>query len=89
MSSSFEPITPTSDPTGAVAPSGTSRFLSSPSPRATSSITALSVSTSASTSPVFTASPSALSHFTRRPSSIVGESASMNTLVAIVRPRGT
>src|SRR6185436_13830959 len=44
---------------------------------------ALSVSTSARGSPLFTASPSFLSHLTRRPSSIVGESASMKILVAI------
>jgi hypothetical protein len=46
-------------------------------------MTALSVSTSARISPLFTASPSFLSHFTRRPSSIVGESASITTLVAM------
>jgi hypothetical protein len=34
-------------------------------------------------SPVFTASPSFFTHFTRRPSSIVGESASITTLVAM------
>ncbi len=44
---------------------------------------ALSVSTSASVSPLLIASPSFLSHFTRRPSSIVGESASIITLVAM------
>src|SRR5437762_1149719 len=83
MFSSLVPITPTSCPTGRDSPSATSRLRSTPSPRATSSMTALSVSTSASTSPLFTASPSFLSHFTRRPSSIVGESASMKTLVAM------
>src|SRR5205823_5246707 len=49
-----------------------------------SSMIALSVSTSPIGSPDLTASPSFLSHLTSRPSSIVGESASMNTLVAIV-----
>src|SRR6185503_18133682 len=54
-----------------------------PSPRATSSMIALSVSTSASVSPFLMASPSFFSHLTRRPSSIVGERASMKTFVAI------
>src|SRR5687767_12551964 len=83
MSSSLPAITAIKVPTGDVPPSSISRFRSMPSPRATSSMIALSVSTSASTSPLFTASPSAFAHFTRRPSSIVGERASMNTLVAI------
>jgi hypothetical protein len=47
---------------------------------------ALSVSTSASGSPDFTASPSFFNHLTRRPSSIVGESASMKIFVAIGQP---
>ena len=71
-------------PTGRDSPSATRRLRSTPSPRATSSMIALSVSTSAIGSPVFTASPSFFSHLTRRPSSIVGESASMNTFVAMV-----
>jgi hypothetical protein len=78
-------MTPISCPTGVVEFSGTRRARSTPSPRATSSMIALSVSTSASTSPLFTTSPSFLFHFTRRPSSMVGESASIITLVAIVR----
>src|SRR5438105_3596139 len=81
-------ITATTFPTGTVCPSVTATCRSTPSARATSSITALSVSTSASVSPVFTASPSRLCHFTRRPSSMVGESASMKTLVAMIS-RGT
>ncbi len=71
-------------PTGAVSPSLISRLRSTPSPRATTSMTALSVSTSARISPDLTASPSFFVHLTRRPSSIVGESASITTLVAIV-----
>ena len=71
-------------PTGAAAPSPTNTFRSTPSPRATSSIVALSVSISARMSPCATASPSPFSHLTTWPSSIVGESASMWTLVAIV-----
>src|SRR6185503_1640000 len=73
----------TTFPTGTVLPSGTMTLISCPSARATSSITALSVSTSARVSPVFTASPSCFVHLTRRPSSIVGDSASMWTLVAM------
>src|ERR1041384_7925730 len=76
-------ITATRLPTGRDSPSPTSRFRSTPSPRATSSMIALSVSTSASGSPLFTASPSFFSHLTSRPSSIVGDSASMKTLVAM------
>jgi hypothetical protein len=86
MFSSGAAITPTSVPTARDSPSPISRFRSTPSPRAASSMIALSVSTSASGSPVLTASPSFFSHLTRRPSSIVGESASMKTLVAIVSP---
>src|SRR6266851_1822458 len=77
------PIHATTFPTGTVLPSGTTTLISWPSARATSSMMALSVSTSASVSPDFTASPSCFVHFTSRPSSIVGESASMWTLVAI------
>src|SRR5688572_28013179 len=86
MFSSAPAMTPSSVPTGEESPSAASCLRSTPSPRATSSITALSVSTSASTSPLFTWSPSDLSHFTRRPSSIVGESASITTLVAMALP---
>ncbi len=84
MSSSFAAITPTRAPTGAVVPSARTCFLRTPSPRATSSMIALSVSTSASTSPCLTASPSFLTHFARRPSSIVGLRASMKTFVAMM-----
>ncbi len=78
------PIRATSCETGTVVPAGTTCLSSVPPARATSSITALSVSTSASTSPTATASPSFFFHSTRRPSSIVGESASMTTLVAML-----
>src|SRR6266542_6886589 len=83
MFSSGAAITAISVPTGDASPSAATSLRTTPSPRATSSITALSVSTSARTSPVFTASPSCFSHLTRRPSSIVGESASITTFVAI------
>src|SRR5688572_33149414 len=56
---------------------------STPLPRATSSIVALSVSISASTSPSLTASPSCFSHLTSCPSSIVGDGASMWTFVGM------
>ncbi len=81
------PISATSSETGTVAPAGTTCLSSVPPARATSSITALSVSTSARTSPTATGSPSPFFHSTRRPSSIVGESASMTTLVAIGQSR--
>src|SRR6266404_1321774 len=76
-------MTATTLPTATVWPSAAATWRSTPSARATRSITALSVSTSASVSPVFTGSPSRLCHFTTRPSSIVGESASIYTLVAM------
>src|SRR5687767_4121637 len=69
--------------TGTVVPAGASCLSSVPLARATSSITALSVSTSARTSPTATVSPACFFHSTRRPSSMVGESASMTTLVAM------
>ena len=56
-------------------PSGTTIFASVPSSMASYSIVALSVSISAMTSPVSTASPSFLSHLARLPFSIVGDSA--------------
>src|SRR5580693_5242574 len=49
------------------------------------SIVALSVSISAITSPVLTASPSFLSHLARLPFSIVGDSAGMRMLMGIAR----
>ena len=72
-----EAITATTLPTATVWPSAAATCRSTPSARATRSITALSVSISASVSPVFTGSPSRLCHFTTRPSSMVGESASI------------
>src|SRR5712691_3463673 len=76
-------MTAISFPTGTVCPSATPTCRSTPSARAIRSMMALSVSTSASVSPDFTGSPSCLFHFTSRPSSIVGDNASMWTLVAI------
>jgi hypothetical protein len=87
MFSSGAAITPTRVPTGTLSFSLIRRRRSTPSPRATSSMIALSVSTSPMGSPLLTASPSFLSHLTSFPSSIVGESASMKTLVAMVVAR--
>src|SRR5436305_2216532 len=56
-------------------PSGTRILPSVPSSTASTSIVALSVSISATTSPALTASPSFLSHMARLPFSIVGERA--------------
>src|ERR1700688_5050357 len=56
-----------------------------PSSTASYSIVALSVSISAITSPVLTASPSFLSHLARLPFSIVGDSAGMLMLMGIGR----
>ena len=82
-SSSVAAITAITSPTGAACPSLSRMARNTPSPRATSSMVALSVSISASRSPAATWSPSALSHLTTCPSSMVGERASMCTLVAI------
>src|SRR5207237_5966758 len=67
MFSSAAAMTPTSEPTGFDSPSPTRILRRIPSPRATSSMIALSVSTSASDSPDFTASPSFLFHLAMRP----------------------
>ena len=77
ISSSAPAITPITVPTAAVPPAPTRIVRRRPSPRATSSIVALSVSISARISPDETSSPSDLSHRTTWPSSIVGDSASM------------
>src|SRR3954451_19232004 len=77
------PMTATGSETGTVAPASTMCLSSVPPARATNSMTALSVSTSANTSPTATGSPSCFFHSTRRPSSMVGERASITTLVVI------
>ena len=82
-SSSSAAMTAITSPTGAVCPWFSRMARNTPSPRATSSMVALSVSISASRSPAAIRSPSALSHLTTCPSSMVGERASMCTLVAI------
>src|SRR5580700_11757288 len=56
-----------------------------PSSTASYSMVALSVSISAMTSPVLTASPSFLSHLERLPFSMVGDSAGMRMLMGMAR----
>src|SRR5579862_6884185 len=58
-----------------------------PSSTASYSMVALSVSISAMTSPVLTASPSFLSHLARLPFSIVGDSAGMRMLMGMSTDR--
>ena len=88
MSSSGPAMTPMSVPTGALPPAGTSTLRRMPSPRASISMFALSVSISATTSPTLTASPSFLIHLTMVPSSMVGESLARTTLVTLMEGRG-
>ena len=85
MSSSGSPITAISCPSGADCPSLIKIFRSTPFPSACISIVALSVSISASGSPMETLSPSFFNQREIWPSSIVGESFGMITLVAIRR----
>src|SRR5712692_10184683 len=83
MSSSGSPITPMRVPDGTVVPSGTRILRSVPEAKASRSMTALSVSISASTSPLSTRSPSVLRHFTTTPSSIESVSLGMITRLAM------
>src|SRR3954471_14362052 len=64
-------------------PSATRILASTPSSIASTSMVALSVSISASTSPGFTGSPSLFSHFASLPCSMVGERAGIRMSVAI------
>ena len=72
-------------PTGTEAPSAIRRLSSTPSSNASKSITALSVSTSAITSPGETLSPSFLRHFCSTPIFIVSESCGISRICAIER----
>src|SRR2546422_11538335 len=83
MSSSGSPITPMRVPDGTVVPSGTRTLRTVPDRTASRPITALSVSISASTSPLSPRSPSAFRHFTTTPSSIESVSLGMITRLAI------
>src|SRR5690349_1790200 len=73
------PITAIGVPMGTVVPSGTSTWASTPDSYASSSMTALSVSISARTSPLPTGSPSCLTHRLRMPSSMVSDRRGMIT----------
>src|SRR2546422_5067085 len=83
MSSSDSPITPIRVPDGTVVPSGTRILRTVPDRTASRPITALSVSISASTSPLSTRSPSASRTFPTTPSSIESVSLGMITRLAI------
>ena len=74
-------MTPIRLPTGAVSPSFTRIFRSTPAPNASISTSALSVSTSARMSPALTRSPSFLSHLMSLPVSIASDSFGMTTLL--------
>src|SRR4051812_15693442 len=67
-------------------PPGMRILPSTPSSTASTSIVALSVSISASTSPDFTWSPTFFIHLDSLPCSIVGDRAGMRTFTAIVDP---
>ena len=79
MSSSGSAMTPMSWPTGTVCPSSARTFLRTPLPNASSSISALSVSMEARTSPPWTRSPSFFSHWMTRPSVMASLSFGMMT----------
>ncbi len=83
MSSVFEPMTAIRPATGAFWPAFTKIRRRTPAASASISMFALSVSTSARTSPTLMVSPSFLLHLTIRPSSMVGESFERTTFVAI------
>src|SRR5689334_11932957 len=81
MSSLSSAITPIRAPTGAVSPADTRILRSTPAPNASISTSALSVSTSARMSPLWTRSPSFLSHLMTLPLSICSESFGITTFV--------
>jgi hypothetical protein len=84
MSSSGSPMTAINWPSGALSPAWMIILRSTPLPSACISIVALSVSISASGSPMETLSPSFLSQREICPSSIVGESFGITTCVAMI-----
>jgi hypothetical protein len=86
MSSSASPTIAISWPSGADSPSLIRILRNTPLVRACISMVALSVSISASGSPIETRSPSFLSQRETSPSSIVGESFGIITSVAIPYP---
>src|SRR5438309_58293 len=89
MSSPGSAMTPISEPTGARSPAGTTIFRRTPAPKASISTSALSVSISATMSPLWTRSPSFRSHLMTLPVSMASESLGITTLVTAmsVSPR--
>ncbi len=83
MSSAGSAMTAISSPTGTWSPSPTTTLRSTPDPKASSSTLALSVSTSAMTSPPLMTSPSFFSHLTTLPDSMASDSFGITTLVII------
>jgi hypothetical protein len=83
ISSSSAATTPKIVPVGTVEFSATRITRSTPEPIDSTSMVALSVSTSTTTSPDSTGSPSLLTQLRTRPSSIVGDSFDMTIRVAI------
>src|SRR5438477_3117509 len=81
MSSFSSAMTPINEPTGALLPAATRILRSTPEPNASISTSALSVSTSARMSPLWTRSPSFLSHLMTLPLSICSESLGITTFV--------
>ncbi len=73
----------------ACAPSGTTTLPRVPSSTASTSMVALSVSISASTSPDLTLSPSFLCHFARLPSVMVGDRAGIRISIGMNLPLAT
>ncbi len=86
MSSSSGATTARSVPVGTVLFSSTRILRSTPVPIASTSMVALSVSTSTTTSPDSTGSPSFLTQLMIRPSSMVGDSFDITMRVAISTP---
>src|SRR5450432_2752362 len=83
MSSPALPMMAMGVPTGIEAPSATRRLSSTPSSKASKSMVALSVSTSANTSPGETLSPSFFRHFRSTPIFIVSDSCGISRIVAM------
>jgi len=83
ISSPFSPMIASSPPTGTLPPSGTTILSRVPASKASSSMVALSLSASATTSPASTVSPSLLCHFSSTPRVMVSLSFGMVSLLAI------
>jgi len=81
ISPSVSAMRATVEPTGADEPSGTRILARKPSSKASTSMSALSLSTTMMTSPADTLSPTSLVHCTILPSFMVEERAGMSTLI--------